>query len=541
MLSISDFQAPFFPYPQLARLGTTAQPLLVPTIVVAWDPRNKGEPPLSGPQLQRLVFGPRPSVADWFAEVSQGRLRLVPHPSVPVVGPLLSKEDWRFYWREGPWDPQSLAVGDPHRWVDTNGWYGPKGRVWYLDDDGLVGGHSHSWFEMMTAVAAHPNIHLATYDANQTGVIEPTECLFLLVKGQAKLDGHWRPLSSREVPPPPQELKLNGVTVPTMAELYGAPPHGPDQLAIAAEELLHQVGDLADQYPDRQQDYPEGKNRRVDDPGRPGQLSLPDAEWRPVHVDPYHKLKWGWLNPQIAHASGRFKLHDAATTGDALILYNPHVATEEFFILENRWRGSSYDQYRHAVYGDGLAVWHCIQDLALKDDWGRRALHLRRADPRLDAAGNLQPALTLFDGSVPGRGYDLHDDSYPNDLRFRGNAPSRLQVRNISAAGPVMTVDVVVPPQPGQLGAAEGRINRLRVHARGTGYGPPERRLPQDCVLGLDSEPGATFGIDLAAPGVGRRMFTFARDAMRRNQPVRLEYWSDTSYGGRVLRISEAV
>jgi M6 family metalloprotease-like protein len=538
MVNVSDFQAPFF---NLSQRGTTAQPLLVPTIVVAWDPRNKGEPPLSGPQLQHLVFGPRPSVADWFAEVSQGRLRLVPHPSVPVVGPLLSKEDWQFYWRVGPWNPQSLVVGDPHRWVDMNGVYGDKGRVWYLDDDGFIGGHSHSWFEMLTAAAAHPDIELAAYDTNHNGTLEPTECLFLLVKGQARTDGYHRPVKGREVPPPAADLRLDGVTLTLISEFYSAPPHGTDELAVAAEELLHMAGNLADQYPDVMQGYPKGKNRRVDDPGRPGQLSLPDAGWRPVHVDPYHKLKWGWLNPQIAHASGHFMLRDAATTGDALILYNPHIATEEFFILENRWRGSSYDQYRDVAYGEGLAIWHCVQDLALGQDWARRAVHLRRADPRLDDAGNLQPALTLFDGSVPGRGYDLHDDSRPNDLRFRGKAPSRLQVRNISAAGPVMTVDVVVPPQPGQLGAAEGRISRLRVHARGTGYGPPGRRLPQDCVLGLDSEPGATFGLDLAAPGVGRRMFALARDAMRRNQPVRLEYRSDTPDGGQVLRISEAV
>jgi hypothetical protein len=76
-------------------------------------------------------------------------------------------------------------------------------------------------------------------------------------------------------------------------------------------------------------------------PGRPGQFSISDAvltgnDHRPVHVDPYHKLKWGWLNPQMA-SSGTYTLRPVATTGDALILANPHVGTREFFIVENRW------------------------------------------------------------------------------------------------------------------------------------------------------------------------------------------------------------
>jgi M6 family metalloprotease-like protein len=392
---------------------------------------------------------------------------------------------------------------------------------------------------MVRTAADHPAVHLASYDKNHNGRLEPTECLFLLVKGQASTRGFHREVFEAEVPPPATELVVDGVVVRPIAELYAAPPHGPNDLAVGAEELLHLAANLADQYPDPQEGYPDGKNRRVDDPGQPGQLSITDAGHRPVHVDPYHKLKWGWLDPQVAQASGRFTLRAAATTGDALILYNPHVGVDEFFIVENRWRGSSYDQHRDPVYGDGLAIWHCIQDPALAKDWGRRAVHLRRADPRLDGAGRLQPSLALFDGSVPARGYDLHDDSFPNNLRFRGGAPSRLQLRNISKAGPVMTVDVVVPPPPGAVGSAAGHISRVRVHRRGTGYGPPDARLAQDCVISLDSEPGAAFGIDVAAPGVGRRMFGLARDAFRRNRPVRIDYRSDTSYGGEVVRITE--
>ena len=443
MLCVEDFESGFY---KLSRCGSAARPLQVPVIIVAWEPRNKGEPALNALQVQQLVFGPDPSIAGWFAENSQGRVQLVPHPTVPVVGPIQSIEDWQFYWRVGPFNPNNLADDDPHRWVDTHGRWEAPGTVLYLDEAGYVGGHIHAYAEMVRAAANHPSVDLAAFDLNGNHRLEPRECLFLLVKAQANPDGFKREVWASQVPP--VELVVDGAVVKPIAELYGAPPRRNNQLvAIGAEELLHLLANLADQYPDRQEGFPQGRNRREDDPGRPGQLSLTDAGWNPIHVDPYHKLKWGWLNPQLAHNSGRYTLRDAATSGDALILYNPEVGTDEFFLVENRWRGTSYDHYRDNDWGEGLAIWHCIQDTDLEDDWGRRAVHLRRADPTLGPLGDLRNGLALFDGASPGRDYDIDDESSPNNLRFRTRA-SGLKIRNISPAGSEMSFDVVVPPQP---------------------------------------------------------------------------------------------
>jgi hypothetical protein len=87
------------------------------------------------------------------------------------------------------------------------------------------------------------------------------------------------------------------------------------------------------------------------------------------------------------------------------------------------------------------------------------------------------------------------------------------------------------------VAAAGGRVSRLRVHERSTGYGPVRERLPQDCVVSVDTEPGGTFGIDIGAGPDGRWMFQLVRDALGTGEPVRLEYRSDTSYGGEVLRV----
>lgn len=424
--------------------------------------------------------------------------------------------------------------GDPHHWVD------PSGKAYYLDDQGFVSGQTNSYAEAVRAAANVEGVNLSVFDRDHNGELSQDECLILIVKAQARTDGYHRyhdrtnhedDVCGSHVPW--TALVVDGVWIKRVSELYAAPPHRDDDLAVAVEEVLHQACDLADQYPD--------PNRRNDDPRRPGQLALTDAGHRPVHIDPYHKLKWGWLNPQLADHSGRYTLRDAAATGDALILYSPYFGTDEFFILENRWRGKSYDRFRDNTWQEGLALWHCIQDPQLENDWGRRAVHLRRADPRLNANGQIQDHLTLFDGSDPARGYDLHDDSYPQNLRFRNGMPSRLRIRNISPAGSTMTVDVEVPPSIGDIVAREGLIRMIRVHEHGTGYGSPAHQINEDCIVTLDTEPGAVFGIELTGSNApaGRRMFDFLREKFQKRQPVRLEYTATSALGGRILRVIE--
>jgi M6 family metalloprotease-like protein len=524
MLSIADFQQPFF---DLSRQGTAANPKEVPLVVIAWEPKGKNEPPISVAQLQQMIFGAANSLAHWFQENSQGRYRIIPHPTHPIIGPFLSANNWQFYWRNGPFLPP--PPGDLHCWVD------PGGKAYYLDDQGFIDGHVHAYAEAIRTAASVEGVNLSVFDRDRNGELSQDECLILIVKAQANTDGfgryHWAQdyrdwLCGSQVPWTP--LVVDGVWIKWVSELYAAPPHGDDDLAVAVEEVLHQACNLADQY-----------SRPADDPGQPGQLALTDAGRRPVHIDPYHKLKWGWLNPQLADHSGRYTLRDVATTGDALILYSPYFGTDEFFILENRWRGNSYDRFRSNDWQEGLALWHCIQDPNLKADWGRRAVHLRRADPRLNNRGNVQNNLALFDGNDPTRGYDLHDDSQPQNLRFRNGMPSRIRIRNISPAGPTMTVDVEVPPKRGEVIQVKGKILMMRVHEHGTGYGPQAHRLNEDCIVTLDSEPGTVFGLDLSSANIwaGRSMFDHLRTAFQSHIPIVIEYEAINAIGGHVLRV----
>lgn len=438
MVTVADFEKPFY---ELKQQGTAAKPKVVPLIVISWIPKGKNEPALTNNEIQQLFFGATNSVAHWFREASQGHYRLVPHPQHPVLGPFTSKYDWPFYWRNDPkyvkdrltaqqWQNNPYKVPPP----TTSPHYHkePNGKEYYLDDEGFINGHTHSWAEAIRFAANV--IDFKALDRDGDGLLSPDEALVMVVKAQRDTFGTRRPVCGSEIPDKP--LIVNGVRIKEVSELYAGQPVQRDDLATAIEEVLHLAANLADQY----------DPAHPNDPGRPEQFSLTDAGARPVHVDPYHRMKWGWLNAKVADKSGAYTLHTVGTSGEVLIVPSPIKGhQDEFFLIENRWRGNSYDQHRDAVRGEGLAIWHCIEDPKVKGDWWRQSvITLRRADPRMDTQGKLQFNKTLFNGADPACNYTLSDSSVLQHLRLRNQAPSGIQISNISAAGATMTFDITL-------------------------------------------------------------------------------------------------
>jgi M6 family metalloprotease-like protein len=85
------------------------------------------------------------------------------------------------------------------------------------------------------------------------------------------------------------------------------------------------------------------------------------------HLDPWHKMQYGWCEPRIFSLSPGGLVTIPATQYQQptapIILYSPEVGTHEFFILEYRTRtspvGSGYDEN---VSDNGLAIWHVQHD-----------------------------------------------------------------------------------------------------------------------------------------------------------------------------------
>ncbi len=96
------------------------------------------------------------------------------------------------------------------------------------------------------------------------------------------------------------------------------------------------------------------------------------------HHDPYTKQRLGWVTPTVISTAGWYTLSDVETTGQ---VFRVQRNATEYFLIENRWWGTSYDAPTTANDGipgmagsydgtlitapglpdQGLAIWHVLE------------------------------------------------------------------------------------------------------------------------------------------------------------------------------------
>lgn len=379
-------------------------------LAILWDPHRPEHPAPARTTIENVLFGPKPSVADYFLENSGGRCQL---KQAAVLGWYDAINPASYYW--GPEDP-----------TDTN------------PPDGWIHPHVQKWAEAVRAADA--DFDFAACDTNFDGALGTDELTILIVIPQNDADGFMRWAVGREVPY--QDLIVDGVKVSPLTEAYiGVPP----SLGLVAHELAHALLNAGDMYFGFFQPYAAWPYSLMDaSPPSPG------------HLDPFHKLLAGWLDPRIVTTSGWHVLRDIESSQDALLVYDPTHRPDEYFLIENRWPGTSYDAN---LPSSGLAVWQIIEDPAVYGalpappgvdpvlwnnpawtGWARRAIRMIR--PIYGPPYNF----ALWDASTPQTGYDLlPDDPDPShvELHWADGSPASFSLRFLPAAGPTAAFAVV--------------------------------------------------------------------------------------------------
>jgi M6 family metalloprotease-like protein len=356
-------------------------------------------------------------VRDYFLENSNGQFTI---DVVGVLGWYDADKPAEHYWKETP-------QTDPN---DS-------------DHDGWLSGHAEKWAEAIRK--ADQEFDFSAYDANRDGRLAPDELGVLIVIPSTGPFGTVRPVVGRQYPSV-ESLVVDRVRVDVMAEYYTGHPAN---LGVPIHELSHLLLGTADMY------FTFFCSTAA------GDASIMDAGYGSTHLDAFHKLKLGWLHPKVILRSGRYELESVEQEPDVWILLDPDRRSREYFIVENRWGGESYD--RTMADDGGLAVWHVMEDSLVygtvppppftdpqkwasitPGDWGRRAVRMIR--PTLEPP--FQSWRALWDGAQPGADYDLLSDNpnpYLAELHWADGSPSGFNLRAVSEAGPKVTAEIDTP------------------------------------------------------------------------------------------------
>lgn len=308
----------------------------------------------------------------------------------------------------------------------------------------FINGHTEKWTDVI--LQADDDFDFASYDHNGDGTLDPTtELAVLIAVPQNHSDGFNRPVVLREVPGN-EPLIVDGVRIGMIAEVYlGYPP----EVGITAHELSHLLLGTGDMY------------LWFFSHTAPGAYSLMDQHLNAPHLDAFHKLKLRWLRPELVLNDGHYSLPDVEKHGSALILMDPQRGTDEYFIVENRFPGTSFDSALPSA--GGLAVWHIMESPSVygtigapdyvdptdwaevcSGDWPRRAIRMIR--PVITPPFN--DGVALWNGIQSGAPHELlSQDSDPThaELRWADGTPSGFNITNLSGPGPTMTMTLDVP------------------------------------------------------------------------------------------------
>ncbi len=465
-------------------------PLL--TVFMEWSD-GPGETPPSF--VQQQLFGPRPSLQNYMIETSYFQFTY--------------SDSGHYTWIDAWDDP--LTPGDES-----------TRTYWETAPDPLHGGTfiSHGLVSLDKA-----GYDFAPFDSNNDGTIDfGNEVGYLMIDAMDPgLNGNYRGGSTRGMPILTLDGKSTSGSGSTVSE-------DSPWITLYAHELAHQVLKLPDYYGITPHPvtmftlmgYSGGNNW--------------DTPIGPHHLDSYSKMKLGWYSPTVVTSDGFYDIPDVETNPVAFILHDPAHGTNEYYMIENRWKGTSYDNSDGVIDplvsplppadapadipDQGLLIWHVDETRSWDGatTGGFPKVNLTRR--------GLTDSKAAFNGFDSGY-YDFYDGSSPLNAEWYTGSNSKCGVWAVSDSGPTMRAWLDVPG-PGILevlltesvSAIPGSAGTLSVRAVNTGDAtdtfsfsvvglPPDLTvtLPPSATLGSKAETIVDFDITpirhwTTAPGI---------------------------------------
>lgn len=364
--------------------------------------------------VQNQLFGPRPSLVDYMMEVSYNQF---------------TYSDAGHYTWINAWDDPMTSGDESSR------------DFWHTyPDPGYDGGTfiSHGLVSLDKA-----GYDFTPLDYDNDGTIEfGDEVAYLMIDAQdSLLASNYRGGGKRLMPPLTLDGKSTSGPGATVSE-------NSPWITLYAHELAHEVLGLPDYYgitPCAVNKFTlmgfSGANN----------WTIPIG---PHHIDSYSKMKLGWFSPTVVTSDGYYDIPDVETNPVAYILHDPAHGKDEYFIVENRWKGNSYDNSDGLIDplvpplppagapadipDEGLLIWHVDETRS----WdGASTGGFPKVNLTRRFFNDNYAAFNADDLDY----YDFYDGSSPMDAKWYTGSNSNCGVWAVSDAGANMRAWLDVP------------------------------------------------------------------------------------------------
>jgi len=203
---------------------------------------------------------------------------------------------------------------------------------------------------------ASAGFNFANYDANSDGVVTSNELTVMVIDNISGRSGGNRPPKTPCFNPQGQNVKV------CLSKMITLGDHS--SLMTFTHELSHQLGTI--------EMYGTNGNANFEYTLMGATIFPVDDDRRTFHLDPWHKMMLGWVEPAVysmdAPGTATIGASQLPQGAPPIILYSPAHGTHEFFMLEFRSAtlpgGAGYDANVNGVgivpaaTATGLVVWH---------------------------------------------------------------------------------------------------------------------------------------------------------------------------------------
>ncbi|MDD3626718.1 MAG: M6 family metalloprotease domain-containing protein [bacterium] len=325
---------------------------------------------------------------------------------------------------------QEVSVGQFDLTGTIAGWYMmPQNYTYYTDVEYGFGDYPNNAQKLVedAIAAANPDVDFSQFDNDGDGYVD---ALFVIHAGGEGAGGNGWAIWSHAWGI--NQKMYDGVWVSG----YSMEPET-GKIGVYCHEFGHVLG-LPDLYDYGYDSAGVGKFCLMAAGSHGSDVNHPET---PSFMNPWCRYTLGWLEPTNVTANlTAEELVWGMPSQDVYRVWTKGVIGPEYFLVENRRKGTSFDKY---LPTDGILIYHVDERMSNNDNQNHKLVDIEEASgfQHLDNFSSYGDAGDYYPGTLNNRTFDVNSEP---DSKNYYNQNTYVAVFNVSDAGDTMTADIKV-------------------------------------------------------------------------------------------------